>query len=1119
MKQLFNCFLVLCLTVFICEVQAQTRRYVVAGGVGSGDGSSWANASANLQGMINASGSGDEIWVANGTYSPSIPADGVSPDPRDCSFVLKANVKIYGGFAGGETSIDERTPAPSGMIGELCILSGDIGIPSNTADNSYHVVISSGNVGTAVLDGFTITGGNSNGAGSISVNSIAVSQLAGGGISIYNYSSPTLTNLTIKSNSAKYGGGMSINNYSLPTLTNVVISGNSAIVPGGLGGGMNNNYYSSPTLTNVVISGNNAERGGGINNDSSSPVLTNVTMSGNHTDYEGPAMYNYGSLSTPVIRNSIIWGNTAATGDPANNVSNLYGVPTYINSLVGGVSASNVINANPQFVSASDYRLQAGSPAINAGNNAFFNVTLLGKTTDLGGKPRIMQRNIDLGAYEFQVIPDGGGIVYVNTAASGNGSGNSWANATQELADALLAAKTNSAVSEIWVAEGTYYPLYNASDGTIGDGERDNAFIISANVEIYGGFPNTGIPGMANRNWYNFPTVLSGNRGALNSNSDNCYHVVISEGIVGTACLNGFTITGGNANGSGSISVNNTMIDRTSGGGVYHTSSSPVLTNIAINGNSANSNGGGMYNENSNPKLTNVCVSGNYSNAFGGGIYNDASLPVLTNVTISGNRANSGGGIYNDSSSPPVNNSIIWGNTATAGVNVFNNVGSTPVYTNSIIQGSGGSLSWDLNFGTDNTGNLDDDPLFVAPAAASSAPTTLGIYRLKSISPAIEAGDNSLYCTARSIASILSTEIDLNGHPRLNGTSIDIGAHEYFLITYIVNFNVANSYGTITATVDGVPIVTGDPVEEGKNVVFTAIPFGGYRVKEWTLDGTVVRSSTTSTYTITSIVAAHTVTVEFEPLPPPPTSPRITGSADMTVTVGYSSTSTAPFTITGTSPVTVQKISGDDHIMWNNTTRTLDIAAGLPVGEYKVVLKATNIAATFQFVFTLTVKAVVYFVELPKTFDGGIVTVNVPYYAEAGELITLTIIPNAGYELDAIYVVGLNDRNIIVPLEGTGSTRTFIMPAHHIAIVAVFRPITVANEQLTASHEPLKAFAHGGVWYVSGIADGAMLRVYNVQGNLVYQGETNGGKAEIWLPGNGVYIVTDGKDTVKIIAN
>ncbi|MBK8705753.1 MAG: hypothetical protein IPN33_20795 [Saprospiraceae bacterium] len=122
-----------------------TIRYVKQGG--AGDGSSWTNASGDLQAMINASGAGDQVWVAAGTYKPT------SGSNRTISFVMKNGVAIYGGFPNtGNPGMGNRNWAT-----HVTTLSGNIGTGSN-ADNSYHVINNSGLNNTAVLDGFNVTG-------------------------------------------------------------------------------------------------------------------------------------------------------------------------------------------------------------------------------------------------------------------------------------------------------------------------------------------------------------------------------------------------------------------------------------------------------------------------------------------------------------------------------------------------------------------------------------------------------------------------------------------------------------------------------------------------------------------------------------------------------------------------------------------------------------------------------------------------------------------------------------------------------------------------------------------------------------------------------------------------
>ena len=195
----------------LCAISTFTQatiRYVRP--VGNGNGSSWANASNDLQLMIDNSAVGDEVWVAMGVYSSQYTADNYDatvkpPRPytnggRDNAFVVKPGVKIFGGFpATGNPSMNDRD-----WEAYPTILTGRI------ANNitGYHVVISAGNVGTACLDGFTITGGGdagNNGNSAVSVNGEQIYENYGGGIVVQN-SSPLLKNLIIQENWAYRSG-------------------------------------------------------------------------------------------------------------------------------------------------------------------------------------------------------------------------------------------------------------------------------------------------------------------------------------------------------------------------------------------------------------------------------------------------------------------------------------------------------------------------------------------------------------------------------------------------------------------------------------------------------------------------------------------------------------------------------------------------------------------------------------------------------------------------------------------------------------------------------------------------------------------------------------------------
>jgi hypothetical protein len=83
------------------------------------------------------------------------------------------------------------------------------------------------------------------------------------------------------------------------------------------------------------------------------------------------------------------------------------------------------------------------------------------------------------------------------------------------------------------------------------------------------------------------------------------------------------------------------------------------------------------------------------------------------------------------------------------------------------------------------------------------------------------------------------------------------------IIAHTVTFSSLNSQGTITASVDNRDITSGTTVQYDKTVIFTAIPADGYRVKEWTDNGITV-NGTNTTYTISGLEEAHTITVDFE---------------------------------------------------------------------------------------------------------------------------------------------------------------------------------------------------------------------------------------------------------------
>ena len=289
----------------------------------------------------------------------------------------------------------------------------------------------------------------------------------------------------------------------------------------------------------------------------------------------------------------------------------------------------------------------------------------------------------------LEVVPaEAAGTIYVDASAGGSGTGTSWLNAFTKLQDALAAAANGD---QIWVAAGVYYP---DEGGGMTNNDRAATFTMMNGVEVYGGFAGTET-GLGERDWVANVTVLSGDieqndttdpNGVVTDVADiagnNAYHVVTGGGMGGSAVLDGFTVTAGQANGS---------VPDAFGGGMYNDNSSPTLTHVTFSGNGAQDLGGGMFNATgSSPTLTHVTFSDNQAVNTGGGMFNDNSSPVLTSMIFSGNQVTyGGGGMGNSNSSPALTNVSFTGNQAGYnGGGMFNETGSSPTLTNVSFTGN-----------------------------------------------------------------------------------------------------------------------------------------------------------------------------------------------------------------------------------------------------------------------------------------------------------------------------------------------------------------------------------------------------------------------------------------------
>ena len=390
--------------------------YVDQSAAGANNGSSWINAFTTLQtALLNPSlQAGDQIWVADGVYTPTSGTD------RAASFSLKSGVALYGGFQGGEIGMRGRN-----WVAHPAILSGEIGDPASTMDNSYHVVVGLSLDSNTLLDGFTITAGNADHPGDLVHRS-------GGGMRSVN-SAPHLVHVTFMNNNAYEGGGM-YNDSSTPLVEK------SAFIENNGGGGMfnlestvalrrvlfegNSAFYTyrggaivhtggTLTVDDSIFTGNNAlgtlwmgGRGGAIESDGLVTItgsLFTLNVSGDGYSHFGiyPGQYGAFHLTGPgsAVYNSIIWDNSPSSAQ-ASAATLQYDI------IEGGFPGEGNLDLDPLLLPGTAIP-GPFSPAIDAGSDALLPLT---SVSDYAGLPRLVDdprwgspgHSVDLGPYEFQ---------------------------------------------------------------------------------------------------------------------------------------------------------------------------------------------------------------------------------------------------------------------------------------------------------------------------------------------------------------------------------------------------------------------------------------------------------------------------------------------------------------------------------------------------------------------------------------------------------------------------------------------------------------------------------------------------------------------------------------------
>ncbi len=427
-------------------VEVVVPCYVNASATGLYNGTSWTDAYKSLQSALTDIAC-TETWVAKGTYKPT------TGNTRTSTFNVRPFGVLRGGFAGNET-----TTAGRDFIANASVLSGDIGIPNNAADNSYHVVTidgttAAGDVGPdTILDGFTIIRGHA--ADDPANNS-------GGGLACLGSGhdcSPVLENLTFIGNSASYGGGLyhdGTYGTSNPKLSNVRFSGNSAVFDGGAIYSWGAHGIASPVVTNATFDGNTAaEFGGALFLDgtagASSGTWSNAVFTNNTAVGMGGAICNWGVTagdSSPALNGVTFAGNSGEDGGAiANHGLGGKSSPTLTDvtfaantatqrggAMFSDGSAAGVSNPTLQGVTFAANTANNGGALYNFGQAGQSNVTLTNVTLSFNiatssgggmfndGANGVSQASLDGVTFYGNDGGQSGGAI-VNSGVGGNGN-------------------------------------------------------------------------------------------------------------------------------------------------------------------------------------------------------------------------------------------------------------------------------------------------------------------------------------------------------------------------------------------------------------------------------------------------------------------------------------------------------------------------------------------------------------------------------------------------------------------------------------------------------------------------------------------------------------------------
>lgn len=629
--------------------------YVTPNGDDANSGLSWAEAKRTVRAAIDTASSGDEIWLAAGTYYENI--------------VMKGGLKLYGGFMGTEASLDERPPFPRPQPDPYeTVLDGmQAGRVITVPDSATESVTINGLTirnGQAADSGGGVYGGRVNLADCIVTSCSA--GIWGGGVALLAESS--VERCTITNNEALNGGGAYVGTC---TFTDCLIARNRADVGGGLttpfgtvevlrcvfqenqsthdGGGILTMDYAVVQLVECDFIGNVAGTdGGALRPNSHQTEVIRCRFIRNQADSGGAIYYTAVGMGL-TVRESIFVGNEAWRWGGAVRISGNVTVPVFEQCLIMNNSAN----------------YGGGVLCDNYTMGDFIECNIANNTARYDGAGIALYHKCETRFIRCAITNNfawrsGGGVLYTNRTIA----------PLQHCTIARNRALANGA--------GVY--LADSSSPSLRE------CVIRENHAVRDG---GGLFAQANSSPKLQGCLILGN---ISENNGGGIYLLDNPAAQLTRCAVSFNTA------------------RNSGGGMYAYNSSPVVLYSMISGNSAGYYGGGIYCEwQASAQVLNTMVLDNTAQRYGGGMYiYRESTPTITNCTFAFNTApNQGGGIYTYGSSPSVNNTIVAFNTS----GIYRSGGTLTLRYNCVY----GNTAYNYKGIADPTGtngNISVDPLF-----------------------------------------------------------------------------------------------------------------------------------------------------------------------------------------------------------------------------------------------------------------------------------------------------------------------------------------------------------------------------------------------------------------------